>query len=76
MRLAIAIIVPLIAACAPAPVQKSSGAEILRHGTVTRFYSQQSPDLLLDWKYAPGRDGAPQVAEVLPNGERKPAARE
>jgi len=75
-RLAILIVaVALIAACATSSQPKTAGADLLRNGTVTRLYSRQAPDLLLDWKYVPGRAGTPQVAEVLPSQELKLAPR-
>lgn len=60
---------PLIVACASTAPREGPGLGLLDSAPVVRYYSRQSPDLYLDWKYYPGRQGADQIAEVLPNSE-------
>lgn len=69
LRFIIGCIAPLIAACSSAPPHDRTGLEILQSATVVRYYSKKAPDLYLDWKYVPGRDGASQIAEVIRNSE-------
>lgn len=65
----IGCIAPLIAACSSVPPHDHAGLDILQSAPVVRYYSKKAPDLYLDWKYVPGRDGASQIAEVIRNSE-------
>lgn len=67
-------IVLLLVACASTVPREGAGLGILDTAPVVRYYSRQSPDLYLDWKYYPGRQGADQIAEVVPNSEAGRAA--
>ena len=66
--------VPLLVACASTMPREGAGLGILDTAPVVRFYSRQSPDLYLDWKYYPGPQGAEQIAEAMPNSEAGRAA--